>query len=98
MQKPYMKHFKNQTFLTYFPTRSPRLCQSRTDSHKILQNAHKILQNTLSQIENEYGTYMANQGDCDYSYLSQLRDLARRQLGKEAVLFSTDNAESKQLK
>ncbi len=98
MQKTIHETLKNQTFITYFPTRSPRLSQSRTDSHKILQNAHKILQNAPSQIENEYGTYMANQGDCDYSYLSQLRDLALKQLGKEAVLFSTDNAESKQLK
>ncbi|XP_060572132.1 beta-galactosidase-like isoform X2 [Ruditapes philippinarum] len=38
------------------------------------------------QIENEYGSYPA----CDYTYLETLRDIARKNLGTDVVLFSTD--------
>lgn len=37
-------------------------------------------------VENEYGSYFA----CDYAYTSYLRDLFRKHLGNEIVLFTTD--------
>lgn len=38
------------------------------------------------QVENEYGSY----SPCDRDYTSWLRDLIRRHLGNDVVLFSTD--------
>ncbi|XP_032786676.2 beta-galactosidase [Daphnia magna] len=38
------------------------------------------------QVENEYGSYSA----CDRDYTSWLRDLIRKHLGNDVVLFSTD--------
>lgn len=40
----------------------------------------------FDQIENEYGSYPA----CDYEYLGFLRDKARKELGEDVVLFTTD--------
>lgn len=38
------------------------------------------------QIENEYGAY----GACDFEYTSKLRDMVHGALGKDVVLFTTD--------
>ncbi|XP_021359031.1 beta-galactosidase-like isoform X1 [Mizuhopecten yessoensis] len=40
------------------------------------------------QIENEYGSYFA----CDHTYTEHLRDKVISHLGKDVVLFTTDNA------
>ncbi|RWS28680.1 hypothetical protein B4U80_03424, partial [Leptotrombidium deliense] len=40
----------------------------------------------MIQIENEYGSYEA----CDFSYTSYLRDMVRRYVGNDIVLFTTD--------
>ncbi len=50
------------------------------------------------QIENEFGTYAVNRHLCDHDYLSHLARMARRHLGRETVLFSTDNAEVSHLR
>ncbi|TPP62195.1 Beta-galactosidase [Fasciola gigantica] len=42
----------------------------------------------MVQMENEYGSYKT----CDAAYLSELYDTARRHLGTEIVLFTTDGA------
>ena len=38
------------------------------------------------QIENEYGSYFA----CDHNYTAHLRDIFRKHLGDNVVLFTTD--------
>lgn len=43
-----------------------------------------------AQVENEFGFSHQERGHCDVKYISHLRDLLWRHLGKEAVLFSTD--------
>ncbi|XP_069111567.1 beta-galactosidase-like isoform X2 [Argopecten irradians] len=40
------------------------------------------------QVENEYGSYFA----CDHTYTEHLRDKVISHLGKDVVLFTTDNA------
>jgi len=40
------------------------------------------------QIENEYGSYRAI--DCGHDYMAHLHDVARRYLGDNIVLFTTD--------
>ncbi|XP_074593737.1 beta-galactosidase-like [Brevipalpus obovatus] len=42
---------------------------------------------TMVQVENEYGFQKA----CDKKYLNWLRDLTRKHLGPEVVLYTTDN-------
>jgi len=42
----------------------------------------------VDEIENEYGSYRSV--DCGHDYMSHLHDLARRYLGDEIVLFTTD--------
>jgi beta-galactosidase len=41
---------------------------------------------TVTQVENEYGSYPA----CDNEYLKELSDILRWHVGKSAVLYSTD--------
>ncbi|XP_075543685.1 beta-galactosidase-like [Dermacentor variabilis] len=45
------------------------------------------------QVENEYGSYHA----CDTAYMVHLRDLLRRYLGHDVVLYTVDNAVDKML-
>lgn len=40
----------------------------------------------MVQVENEYGSYYA----CDYAYVTHLRDLHRKLLGPDVLLFTTD--------
>ncbi len=47
----------------------------------------------MVQVENEYGSY-----GCDLEYLSHLRDLALRHLGRRTFLFSTDGHAVKQVR
>jgi len=42
----------------------------------------------MVQVENEYGSYRAV--DCGHDYMSHLRDLFRKYLGNDVILFSTD--------
>ncbi|KAL7637272.1 UNVERIFIED_CONTAM: hypothetical protein RMT77_011984 [Armadillidium vulgare] len=48
----------------------------------------------MMQVENEYGSYRA----CDFRYTSYLRDLTRKLLGDELLLFTTDGASTGFLK
>lgn len=48
----------------------------------------------MVQVENEYGSYYS----CDFSYLNWLRDLFKRHVKDDAVLFTTDGASSNFLK
>jgi len=40
------------------------------------------------QVENEYGSYYA----CDFQYTAHLRDLLKKYLGNDVVLFTTDGS------
>ena len=42
------------------------------------------------QLENEYGSYGLQTGNCDIVYMTHLRDLARLYLGNDVVLYTTD--------
>ncbi|XP_037085621.1 beta-galactosidase-like [Pollicipes pollicipes] len=48
----------------------------------------------MVQVENEYGSYPA----CDAVYTAQLRDLLRKHLGDDVVLFTTDGGSDYYLK
>ena len=44
----------------------------------------------MVQVENEYGSYGVDVGDCDVEYLAFLRDKTWEGMGKETFLFTTD--------
>lgn len=48
----------------------------------------------MVQVENEYGIYI----HCDHDYMSQLEQIFRSHLGKDAILFTTDPSVSYALK
>jgi beta-galactosidase len=57
----------------------------------LYQNGGPII---MVQIENEYGFWPAlTHTDCDYQYMSHLRDTFRSYLGNETILFTTDGWE-----
>ncbi|TMS38621.1 hypothetical protein L596_005306 [Steinernema carpocapsae] len=57
----------------------------------LLRNGGNVL---MVQIENEYGSFHA----CDYEYMETIRDYARKYLGKETILYTTDGASEEMLK
>ena len=44
----------------------------------------------LVQLENEYGSYGLQTGNCDVAYMQHLLDLSKRYLGPEVVFYTTD--------
>lgn len=50
----------------------------------LLKNGGPVI---MVQVENEYGSYF----ECDHVYMGQLRDLFRKYLGDDTVLFTTGN-------
>lgn len=57
----------------------------------LYQNGGPIL---MVQVENEYGSYYA----CDRNYTAMVRDLLRKYLGEDVVLFTTDGNTDSYLK
>ena len=46
----------------------------------------------MVQVENEYGSYAMQTQEKDMEYLTSLRDITRKLVGDDVVLFSTDGA------
>jgi beta-galactosidase len=61
----------------------------------LVQNGGPII---MVQVENEYGSYGTATNNCDLTYLVQLRDLIKRHLGNETLLFSTDGGSYEELR
>ena len=46
----------------------------------------------MVQLENEYGSYGLQTKHCDIAYMAHLRDLVRKYLGPEIIMYTTDGA------